>query len=128
MSEISNTLSVDEILEIAKNDDFHIAPFRADKNTFGTLTWIWSVEVNGGLFVRAYNGKKSSWYQSAIKQKSGKITAAGMEKLVQFEAVEGEVNNLIDEAYKEKYAQSPYLNSMISEKARSANIKILSFS
>ena len=125
MSMLSETLTKEEIAQIAEKDDFHIAPFREDGVTFGTPTWIWSVVVDNNLYLRAYYGTKSRWYQAAIKQKAGKIEAAGMEKKVHFEAVTGSINEKIDEAYRKKYGHSPYLQSMISDRAKAATIKIL---
>ncbi len=115
----------DELRKIAESDDLHIAPFREDGTTYGTLTWIWSVVVDDGLYVRGNNGQKSSWYQAAIRQKAGRITAAGMTKEVTFEPVEGPINDRIDQAYREKYQGSPYLKPMIGERARAATVKIL---
>lgn len=127
MSELSNTLSVYEIEQIAAKDDFKIAPYRADGETFGTLTWIWSVAVEGKLYVRAYNGTSSRWYESAMSQKLGKITGAGLEKKVRFEPVIDEgLNEKIDDAYRQKYSSSPYLGSMISNRAKAATVNILS--
>lgn len=118
-------LKTQEIPTIVQKDDFHIAPFHADGFTYGTLTWIWAVSVEGKLFVRAYNGTNSKWYQSAIKQKAGKIKAAGMERKVEFKTINGEINHKIDQAYKEKYGVSPYLNAMISERTKEATIQVL---
>jgi hypothetical protein len=115
----------DELIKIANSDDLHISPFRNDGKTYGTPIWIWSVVVDYELFVRAYNGKKSSWYQAALKQKAGRITAAGMTREVLFAPVEGAVNDRVDKAYKEKYKGSPYLKPMISDRARSATVKVL---
>ena len=115
----------DELGKIANSDDLHISPFRDDGKTYGTPTWIWSVVVGEDLFVRAYNGKNSSWYQAAIKQKAGRIKAAGMTKDVAFETVDGTVNDRIDNAYREKYKGNSYLNSMISDRARSATLKVI---
>ena len=123
---LSETLSKEEIRLIAEADDFHIAPFREEGVSFGTPTWIWSVAVDSELYVRPYYGKDSRWYKAAIQQKAGKIEAAGMTKKVRFEAVSGDINNRIDEAYKVKYKDSPYLNAMISDRAKAATIKILS--
>lgn len=39
--------------------------------TYGTPTWIWSVVVDHGLYVRGYNGQNSRWYQAAVRQKGG---------------------------------------------------------
>ncbi len=51
--------SKEELQKIAKADDLHIAPFRDDGKTYGTPTWIWSVNVGDALYVRAYNGTES---------------------------------------------------------------------
>ena len=83
------TWSKDELRRIAEADDLHVAPFREDGMTCGTPTWIWSVAVDGDLYVRAYNGRASRWYRAALQQKAGRIIAAGMTKEVAFEAVEG---------------------------------------
>ena len=49
-----STWSKDELRKIAEADDLHISPFREDGKTYGTPTWIWSVVVDGALYVRAY--------------------------------------------------------------------------
>jgi hypothetical protein len=41
----------DELRKIAEADDLHISPFREDGKTYGTPTWIWSVAVDGALYV-----------------------------------------------------------------------------
>ena len=115
----------DDLRKIAGTDDLHIAPFRDDGRTYGTPTWIWSVVVDDTLYVRAYNGTNSRWYQAALRQKSGRITAAGMTKEVSFEPVDSDVNASIDDAYSAKYKTSPYLKPMIGERARSATLKIV---
>ncbi|SDR01790.1 hypothetical protein SAMN05216294_3157 [Flagellimonas zhangzhouensis] len=124
MSTISKTLTTEEIEQIGKNDDFHISVLHEDGETYGTLTWIWSVEVEGNLYVRAYNGVNSRWYKSALKQKQGKIKAAGMERKVRFEPVDGPLNEKIDQAYRDKYSSSPYLGSMISDRAKAATMNV----
>lgn len=119
------TWSDNELRRIADTDDLHIAPFREDGKTYGTPTWIWSVVVEGELYVRAYNGQKSRWYQAAMQQKGGRITAAGLTREVTFEAATGDINRRIDEAYRAKYKRSPYLDPMIGEQARSATVRIV---
>ena len=115
----------DELNKIRRGDDLHISPFREDGKTYGTPTWIWSVVVDKSLFVRAYNGSKSRWYQAALKQKAGRINVAGMTFEVTFEPVESSLNDRIDDAYRVKYKGSPYLNPMVSKQAQSATIRIV---
>lgn len=118
--------SKEELRKINEADDIKISPFREDEKTYGTPTWIWAVEVDGDLYVRAYNGINSRWYQSALSQKAGRIHAAGMVIDVNFETVNDKsLNKKIDEAYQAKYAKSPYLPPMISDRAKEATIKII---
>lgn len=115
----------DELNEIAESDDLHVAPFREDGETYGTPTWIWSVRVDDALYVRAYNGQESSWYQAAVRENAGRIEAAGMTKEVTFEPVDGTINDRIDDAYQEKYEGSSYLSAMTSGRARSATVQVM---
>jgi hypothetical protein len=115
----------DELRRIAETDDLHISPFREDGVTYGTPTWIWSVGVGDGLYVRPYNGQNSRWYRAAMRQKAGRITAAGVTKEVAFEPVDGPINDLVDDAYRTKYHDSPYLGPMIGKRARSATVKVM---
>ena len=93
--------------------------------------WQWraarddAVAVDGALYVRGYNGQASRWYKAAVRQKAGRIIAAGMTKEVTFEPIDGSINDLIDEAYRKKYRGSPYLNPMVDSGARSASVRVM---
>ena len=113
-----------ELKKLADTDDLHISPFREDGVAYGTPAWIWSVVVDDSLYVHAYNGTASRWYKAAMQQKRGRITAAGVTKNVAFEPVDGAINDDIDEAYRKKYENSPYVQPMIGERSRSATVKI----
>jgi hypothetical protein len=117
--------SKEDLRKIAESDDLHISPLREDRVTYGTPTWIWSVALDNALYVRAYHGPNSRWYQAAMRQKAGRITAAGMTKEVSFQPVQGAINDLIDDAYSVKYGRSEYLDSMIGARARAATVKII---
>lgn len=115
----------EELAKIATTDDLHISPLRNDGRTYGTPTWIWSVVFDDALYVRAYSGQKSRWYQAALRQKAGRITATGMTIDVTFEPVDGPVNDRIDDAYRAKYKSSPYLAPMIGSRARAATVRVV---
>jgi hypothetical protein len=122
--ELTMKWSKDELRNIADADDLHISPLREDGVTYGTPTWIWSVAIDDILYVRAYNGQNSRWYQAALRQKAGRIIAAGMTKEVIFKTVDAPTD-LIDDAYRAKYHGSPYLNPMIGRRARAATVKVM---
>src|SRR5438132_10700210 len=111
------TWSKNELRETAEADDLHVSPLRDDGVTYGTPTWVWSVAVGDALYVRAYNGRDSRWYQAAVRQKAGRVAAPGMTKEVTFEPVVGPLNDLIDGAYRAKYGSSTYLGPMIGARA-----------
>jgi len=109
---------------ISESDDLHISPLREDGVTYGTPTWIWSVVVDGALYVRAYNGQRSRWYRAAMRHRAGRITAAGSTIEVSFERVDGAVQDQIDNAYRAKYGSSPYLDAMIGASAQAATVRV----
>jgi hypothetical protein len=115
----------DDLRKIAAADGLHISPLRKDEVTYRTPTWIWSVEVEGALYVRGYHGRNSRWYQAALRQKAGRIAAAGMTREVTFEPADGPINDLIDDAYRAKYRGSPYLSPMIEAGARAATLRVV---
>ena len=100
-------------------------PHVADVTEARSPTWIWSVAAGDALYVRGYNGRNSRWYQAAVRQKAGRIIAAGITKEVTFEPVDGPINDRIDDAYRAKYHGSPYLSRMIGAPARSATVRIM---
>jgi hypothetical protein len=85
----------------------------------------WSVAVDDALYVRGYNGLNSRWYQAAVRQKAGRIIAAGITKEVTFGPVDGPINNRIDDAYRTKYHGSLYLSPMIGARASCATVKVM---
>lgn len=122
--EVMTSWTAEQLEQIGSSDDFHISPYRDDGTTLGTPTWIWSVVIDGGVYVRAYNGTASRWHQAAMKQRAGRISAGGIEAEVTFTPVGGDTNDRIDAAYAKKYAGSPYLPPMISIRTRAATMGV----
>ncbi|MBN8424670.1 DUF2255 family protein [Microbacterium esteraromaticum] len=115
----------EDIRSIRESDVFHIAPFRDDGTTPGTLTWIWAVVVDDAIYVRAYNGTSSRWYGSAVAQRAGRVSIGGTVHDATFVPVDDtDLNERIDEAYRAKYAGSPYLPPMLTEKVRAATVRV----
>ena len=85
------TWSPEELRKIAKPDELLVSPLREDGVTYGAGVPIWSVAVDNALYVRGYVGQKTRWYQDALRQKAGRISAAGITKEVAFEPVEGPI-------------------------------------
>ena len=115
----------DELRKIAETDEIHIAPLGEDGRTYRQPTTIWCVTVDDALYARAFHGQNSRWFQAAMRHRAGRISAAGVEKEVTFEPVDGPIQDPIDDAYRAKYQASPYLAPMIADHARSATVKVV---
>lgn len=116
--------SADTLAAIDAADDLRISPLRDDGVTYGTPTWIWAVVVDGEQYVRAYHGTRSRWYAAATARPAGRIHAAGGVYDVTFSAVAGAPQDAIDDAYRAKHSDSPYLAAMISPRAQAATVRI----
>ena len=116
--------SPEVVADLDRFDDLHVAPFRQDGATPGTPTWIWAVVVDGRLYVRPYNGARSRWYQAALAQRAGQITVAGVIRDVAFAPAVPTVLDAVDDAYRVKYAGSPYLPPMVAARTRETTLEI----
>lgn len=114
----------DTLAAIVGADDFHVSPFREDGTTYGTPVWIWSVAVDGDLYIRAYNGTASRWYQAAMQQGAGQIHAAGSTHQVSFQAADPAISDLVDAAFTDKYRTSPYLSAQLGAVPRTATVLV----
>lgn len=113
------------LARIDKADDLKIAPERANGKT-GTPTWIWEVVVDNRLFVRPYNGTSSSWYKSAMAYKKGIVVAAGNTYQVAFRQIDdGNLIQKVSEAYRKKYASSPYMNHMVQDSIAAQTVEVI---
>ncbi|WP_143462988.1 DUF2255 family protein [Levilactobacillus enshiensis] len=115
-----------QLTNFSAADDFRVSPFYDDGKTYGTPTWIWSVVVDGHLYIRAWNGLSSRWHRSAVQQRAGRMYLAGANYEVSFVDVDSaDLNNQIDQAYQKKYANSLYLDSMIQQRARVSTLEVV---
>jgi hypothetical protein len=60
-----------------------------------------------------------------MRQKAGRVLAGGLTKEVAFEPVDADIHDRIDETYRVKYRDSPYLNPVIGAHARAATVRII---
>lgn len=116
--------SSEQLEAIVEADDLKVAPYRDDGVTPGTPTWIWCVAVEGGLYVRAYHGVSSRWHVAATREAAGEIIAAGETHDVVFAVAADHLSPAIDDAYRAKYAGSPYLAHMVGKTSCNATVLI----
>lgn len=64
-----NSWSQKDLSSFINDEAIKIEPFYADVQTHNTPIPIWFVIQDNNLYIRAYSGVNSRWYQSAILQK-----------------------------------------------------------
>ena len=121
------TWTSDELNKIGKAEELQIASMRSDKTLRNPVT-IWVVRVSDDLYVRAYKGRNSPWFRSALIRHDGHIQAGGIGKEVTLvEETDTHVNDQVDAAYRTKYHRyaGSIIDSIVSPEARSATIKLV---
>ncbi len=114
-----------ELSAISKDDNLYLSIPNPD-GSMHEPAWIWIAQSREDLYCRGYSGTSARWYQSAKREGNGHISVGGIEKDVTFEFItDKEMNDEVDEGYRDKYEGSPYLAPMISEKAREATVKLI---
>jgi hypothetical protein len=106
------------LASIASTDDFHLAPYREDGVTPGTLIRVWSVVVDEDVYVRSATSG-SRWFAAALRERAGIVRSDHYSGTVTFDLIEDEtLKDRIDEAYSVKYAHDPYLSADLLKQSR----------
>jgi hypothetical protein len=117
--------TTDELDRIGDADELHIASRRAH-GTLGRPLPIWVVRVGDELYVRSWRGDDGSWYRAAQGSGQGRISARGVERDVAFNPAGEEVNDAVDDAYRQKYGRyTGYIEPMIAPQARATTLRLV---
>jgi hypothetical protein len=115
-----------ELNRIGGADELKIAALRRD-GMLRTPVTIWVVRVGDDLYVRSAFGRAAAWYRGTQVRHEGRVSSGGIRKDVTFADAVPAVLDQISTAYRTKYRRhgAQYVNSVISEEARSATIKLV---
>jgi hypothetical protein len=117
-----------DLERIGAADELQLATFKQD-GTLRKPIVIGVVRVGDELYVRAYRGHETAWFQHTQRRPEGRIVAGGVTKdvtLVDASSDEG-LNNEIDAAYLSKYQRYSPTNvrPMIAPQARATTLKLV---
>jgi hypothetical protein len=84
------------------------------------------VRLGEDAFVRSVNGPDGAWFRGVQIQRSGHISAGGVDADVAFEDADHGLDDAIDEEYRRKYGRSSSaVDHITSAAARSTTIRPL---
>ena len=117
-----------ELEKLGKADEIKLFSLKKEGAYYNPVT-IWIVQVDNDLFVRSYKGVKGAWYQRALINHKGKVSAGKITKEVHFISIsmkDNVVNDKIDSEYRSKYQKhgATYEEPMISSQATETTIKL----
>lgn len=118
------TWTAEQASRIGSNEMINIAIELADGSRPKQIS-IWSVVVDGRVFVRSYGNVPGGWYDTARSSGRGEISSDGVPAVeVHFVQVTDEAtNSAIDAEYRRKYAATPYEDDMATEPVRSNTLE-----
>ena len=120
-----STWTSDEIDKIGGAEELQVAPVRSDGTQRRPVT-IWVVRHGDELYVRAVNGRTSSWFRDAQARHEAHIEAGGVDKDVLLVETD-DMNDEIDGAYRAKYRRYPesIVGTIVTPSARAATFKLV---
>jgi hypothetical protein len=117
-----------DLARIGAADELQLATFKKDGTLRKPVT-IWVVRVGDDLYVRAYRGHETAWFQHAQLRHEGRVLAGGVTSDVTFVDAGSNtaLNNQIDAAYRSKYRRysATYVDPMIAAQARATTLKLV---
>lgn len=116
---------VDDLARYSTTEEIEISTRRAD-GSLRDFVPIWSVAVDGALYVRSYRGVGGAWYRHASAYPTGVIRAGGKQTDVTFAAAGDDVREAVDVAYRAKYARygDSFLQPMLADQAAAATLRL----
>jgi hypothetical protein len=115
----------EELGKIDAADELQLASARRD-GTLRSAVTIWAVRHGDDLYVRAVNGRTSSWFRGAQARHEGRIRAGGVDKDVRLIETADRTDE-IDAAYRSKYRRyaASIVDSTLTPIARAATLRLV---
>jgi len=117
--------TTDELDRIGDAEELEIAACRSD-GSLGSPVPIWVVRVGEGLYVRSWRGPDGGWFRGARASGGAHVSADGVERDVEVLDADDELNDQVDDGYREKYGRYPsYVAPMIAPQARATTLRLV---
>lgn len=117
--------TTDELDRIGAAEELEIAARRSDGTLRGPVP-IWVVRFADELYVRSWRGRDGGWFRTAHASKGGHISAGGIDRDVALLDAADDVNDAVDEAYREKYGRyTSHVPPMLAPPARATTLKLV---
>jgi deazaflavin-dependent oxidoreductase (nitroreductase family) len=108
---------------LADAQEIRIGFQRPDGSTGSTPVWV--VQAGDDIFVRSMHGQRGGWYRRLRANPDGEVQDQAHTHPVRAEPVaDAATVEQVTRAYAAKYARSPYVQSLLSEEAAGATLRL----
>ncbi len=108
---------------LAAMEEIRIGFQRPDGSTGSTPVWV--VQAGDGIFVRSMYGQRGGWYRRLRANPDGEVDDEAHTHPVRAEPIaDAKTVEEVTRAYATKYANSPYVGSLLSEEAAGATLRL----
>jgi hypothetical protein len=114
--------TADELASLDREHEIRVAGRRAD-GTLRTLTIVWHVVVDGGLYVRSVKGTEGQWYKGVTRHLEGAISWAGQTRDVAY-TPDDTRDAEIDAGYTAKYGTGSATRSITNATATPTTLRV----
>jgi hypothetical protein len=122
--DVMPTWTSQELDRIGAAHEMRIASVRSD-GTLRDPVIVWVVRAGDDIYTRSVNGRGAAWFGGTQVRHEGHLEAGGVDKDVAFVDVDGEINDELDAAYRQKYGNSIGADHIVMQEARAATLKII---
>lgn len=115
----------DDLDRLGRATEIGIAS-RRDDGSLRPYVTIWAVRVGDDLYVRSAYGYENPWFRRALRSRSGRVRAGGVERDVRFVTPEPDVADSVTSAYHAKYDRygAAIVNTVVSSEAVRSTLRL----
>jgi hypothetical protein len=119
------TWTSEQLDRIGDSQELQITSYR-DDGSLRRWTPIWVVRVGEDLYIRSAFGTAGGWYRNAMRTRTARVRADGVEADVALDLVgDADVNDRVRRAYEAKYRDQPTaLAPMVAPTAASTTLRL----
>ena len=101
--------TADELAAISATEEVHVSSLRGDGTLSGGRT-IWTVVVEGAVFIRSTDGPDKPWFRAAKNRGAGRLRVGDAGFDVTFHHTAGLDQSAIEAEYRRKHRHRPAYN------------------
>ena len=101
--------TADELAAISQTEEVHVSSPSGDGTLSGGRT-IWTVVVDGAVFIRSTDGPDKPWFRAAKNRGAGRLRVGEASFDVTFHPAAGLDQSVIEAEYRRKYRHCPAYN------------------